>query len=293
MLKLRGSYVALVTPFTQDDKVNYDLLRELVDWHVEQGTDGLVPVGTTGESPTLTYEEHEKVVETVVKAADGRIPVVAGAGSNCTREAVHLTEHAKAVGADGALIVMPYYNKPTQAGMIAHYERLAEVGLPIVIYNIPGRSGVNMLPPTFERLSKLDMIVGVKEASGNINQISEVVMVTKGRCDVMSGDDSMTLPLLAVGGTGVISVIANLVPAKMSRLVKAWEEGKREEALALHQELYPLGQAMLSLETNPGPVKAAMDLCGKPAGHVRLPLANLSDENKAKLKGILKENGLL
>ena len=289
MLELRGSYVALVTPFTQDDQVNYDLLREMVDWHVEQGTDGLVPVGTTGESPTLTYEEHEKVVETVVKAADGRVPVLAGAGSNCTREAVHLTEHAKKIGADGALIVMPYYNKPTQAGMIAHYERLNEVGLPLVIYNIPGRSVVNMEPATFEKLAPLENIVGVKEASGNINQISEIVMRTKGHCAVMSGDDSMTLPLLSVGGTGVISVIANVVPAQMSRMVKAWEEGNASEALELHQKLFFLGKNMLSLETNPGPVKAAMEMCGMPAGHVRLPLANLSDENKAKLRAILKE----
>ena len=293
MLELRGSYVALVTPFTADDTVNYPLIRELVDWHVEQGTDGLVPVGTTGESPTLTYEEHEKVIETVVQAAAGRIPVLAGTGSNSTREAVHMTTHAKNVGADGALIVMPYYNKPTQTGLIAHFERLAEIGLPLVIYNIPGRTAVNMLPATFEHLSHLDAIVGVKEASGDINQVSEVVMATKGRCAVMSGDDAMTLPLLSVGGTGVISVIANVVPSKMAALVRAWRDGQAAEALALHQELFFLGKSMLSLETNPGPVKAALALCGRPVGTVRPPLASLNEANTAKLKDLLAEHGLI
>ena len=293
MLELRGSYVALVTPFTEDDQVNYGLIRDLVDWHIEQGTDGLVPVGTTGESPTLTYEEHEKVIETVVKAADGRVPVVAGTGSNSTREAVHMTKHAKSVGVDGALIVLPYYNKPTQAGLILHFEMLNEIGLPLVIYNIKGRTGINMEPPTFEKLSHLENVIGVKEASGDINQISEVVMATKGRCAVMSGDDSMTLPLLSVGGVGVISVIANIIPTEMAALVKAWEDGDRDKALELHQKLFYLGKNMLSLETNPGPVKAAMEMLGKKVGKVRLPLATLDEANKSALKKVLADFGLL
>jgi len=293
MLSLRGSYVALVTPFTPDDRVNHALLRELVEWHVEQGTNGLVPVGTTGESPTLTYEEHEAVIETVAEAAAGRLPVLAGTGSNSTREAVHMTRHAKMVGADGALIVLPYYNRPSQAGLIAHIERLNEVGIPIVIYNIPSRTGVNMEPETFEKLSHLEQVVGIKEASGNINQMSEVVIRTKGRCAVMSGDDALTLPLLAVGGTGVISVIANLVPGEMAHMVRAWEEGRREEALALHQRLFWLAKAMLSLETNPGPIKEAMVMAGHAVGHVRPPLAPLSTANREKLRELLRQMGLI
>ncbi len=293
MLSLRGSYVAIVTPFTSDDHVNHALLRDLVEWHIAEGTDGIVPVGTTGESPTLDYKEHEAVIETVVEAVGGRIPVLAGTGSNSTREAVHMTQHAKMVGADGALIVLPYYNRPSQTGLIRHIERLNEVGIPLVIYNIPGRTGINMEPPTFEKLSHLENVVGVKEASGSINQMSEVVLVTKGRCAVMSGDDSLTLPLLSVGGTGVISVIANIVPSEMSRLVKAWEDGNREEALQLHQRLFLLGKAMLSLETNPGPVKEAMVMLGRDVGHVREPLAPLSDESRGKLREILESMDLL
>ncbi len=293
MLALRGSYVALVTPFTQDDRVNHALLRELVEWHIEQGTSGLVPVGTTGESPTLTYEEHEAVIETVVKAADGRIPILAGTGSNSTREAVHMTHHAKMVGADGALIVLPYYNRPSQAGLIGHITALNDVGIPLVIYNIPSRTGINMEPSTFEKLSHLENVVGVKEASGNINQMSEVVMVTAGRCAVMSGDDALTLPLLAVGGTGVISVIANIVPNEMASLVSAWERGDRAEALRLHQRLFRIAKATLSLETNPGPIKEAMSMLGYDVGKVRQPLAPLSAENREKLRAVLVEMGLL
>ncbi len=293
MLSLRGSYVALVTPFAADDRVNHAMIRDLVEWHIEQGTNGLVPVGTTGESPTLNYEEHEAVIETVVEAADGRVPVLAGTGSNSTREAVHMTNHAKHVGADGALIVLPYYNRPSQAGLIAHFERLNDVEFPLVMYNIPSRTGINMEVPTFERLSHLEYVVGVKEASGNINQMSEVVMATEGRCAVMSGDDALTLPLLSVGGTGVISVIANLVPRKMSMLVQAWEEGRVADALELHQWLFPLGKAMLSLETNPGPVKEAMNMTGHDVGKVRQPLAPLSEENHGKLRALLEEMGMV
>ena len=293
MLSLRGSYVALVTPFTADDRVNHALLRDLVEWHIEQGTNGLVPVGTTGESPTLTYEEHESVIETVVDAANGRIPVVPGTGSNSTREAVHMTQHAKMVGADGALIVLPYYNRPSQTGLVAHIERLNDVGIPLVIYNIPSRTGINMEPVTFEKISHLENVVGVKEASGNMNQISEVVIRTKGRCAIMSGDDSFTLPLLAVGGTGVISVIANIVPREMAGLVRAWDEGRIEDALEIHQRLFDLGKNMLSLETNPGPIKEAMAILGHAVGQVRPPLAPLSPENRKKLEVVLKNMGLL
>ena len=293
MLPLHGSYVALVTPFTPDDRVNHALLRDLVEWHVEQGTNGLVPTGTTGESPTLSYEEHECVIETVVEAAGGRIPVLAGTGSNSTREAIHMTQHAKMVGADGALIVLPYYNRPSQAGLVAHIERLNEIGMPLVIYNIPSRTGINMEPDTFETLSHLEFVVGVKEASGNINQMSEVVMRTAGRCTVMSGDDALTLPLLSVGGTGVISVIANLVPREMAGLVQAWEQGRWKDALEIHQRLFPLGKAMLALETNPGPIKEAMAMTGHSVGSVRQPLAPLSQENRAKLRALLEKMGLL
>src|SRR5450631_966902 len=233
-----GLTVAIITPF-KDGQVDYDALRKLVDWHVEQGTDCLAPAGTTGESPTLDHEEHEKVVAVVTEAARGRIKIMAGTGSNSTREAIRLTKAAKKAGADGALMVGPYYNKPTQEGYFRHFATVAEaVDLPIVLYNIPGRTGSNMLPETIARLAKLPAIVAVKEATGSLDQASAIAAL----CDltILSGDDSLTLPLLSIGGRGVVSVVGNIVPRDMKALLNAFEAGNLAEALSWHRKLFPL-----------------------------------------------------
>jgi len=286
-----GMLVALVTPF-KNGQVDYAAIERLVDWHVEQGTDGLVPVGTTGESPTVDIAEHQKIVKTVVERAAGRIPVVAGTGGNATAEAIHLTRYAKDVGADGSLQVCPYYNKPTQEGLYRHFAAIAEaVDLPMVLYNIPGRTGVSLAPVTIARLAELPQVVAVKEATGSIDQASEILA----QCDlvVLSGDDSLTLPLMAVGAHGVISVVGNLVPKDVKRLTDAMLAGDVATAREAHRRLFPLCRAMF-IETNPIPVKTAMKMVGLlESDEKRLPMTDLTPEHAEALKEALEAYGLL
>src|SRR3954469_1161092 len=280
-----GLSVAIVTPF-KNGEVDYRELNKLVDWHVEQGTDCLVPVGTTGESPTLDHEEHERVIAAVCERARGRIKVMPGTGSNSTREAIRLTKFAKRAGADGALSVGPYYNKPTQEGYYRHFAAVAEaVELPIVLYNIPGRTGSNILPETIARLAQLPPIVAIKEATGSMDQASQIAAL----CDltILSGDDSLTLPLLSIGARGVVSVVGNIVPRDMKALVAAFEAGKFPEALRWHRRLFTLCRGLLGLATNPIPIKAALKLLGRGNGELRLPMCPLDNAGEAKLRQTL------
>lgn len=286
-----GLTVALITPF-RNGEVDYDALGRLVDWHVEQGTDCLAPVGTTGESPTLDHEEHERVIATVVERARGRIKIMPGTGSNSTKEALRLTRFAKKAGANGALMVGPYYNKPTQEGYYRHFATVAEsVDLPIVLYNIPGRTGSNITPETIARLARLPQIVAVKEATGSMDQASAILAL----CDltILSGDDSLTLPLLSIGGRGVISVVGNIVPRDMKALLAAFEAGKLAEAQAWHKKLFPLCRDMLGAATNPIPIKTAMKFLGRDTGELRLPMCPMDAAGEAKLRETLKAYGLL
>jgi len=286
-----GSLVALVTPFN-DGEVDYETLRELVNLQVQSGTDGLVPVGTTGESPTLSHEEHKEVIKVVVEEADGRVPVIAGAGSNSTDEAVDLAGYAKEVGADGTLQVLPYYNKPTQEGLYQHFATIArEVDLPMVLYNIPGRCGVNMTAETMARLAQLENIVAVKEASGQLDQVSQIAISCG--LTILSGDDSLTLPIASVGGKGVVSVVANIVPTDVKALTDAILEGDFATALRWHKKLFPLSKAMLSLATNPIPIKAAMAMLNMCSDELRLPMTPLDAEQEAMIRQSLKDYGLL
>jgi 4-hydroxy-tetrahydrodipicolinate synthase len=285
-----GSFVALVTPF-RDGAVDYKALAELIEFQIKGGTNGLLPCGTTGESATLSHEEHDRVVEFVVEKAAGRVPVIAGSGSNCTREALRLTRHAKDSGADGALLITPYYNKPTQRGLYSHYEHIAkEVDIPIVIYNVPGRTGVSIAPETVASLAKLPNIVAIKEASGSLEQISRIVS----RCDiaVLSGDDSLTFPIMALGGRGVVSVVANILPGPVAEMVSSCLEKDFESARTLHYELYQMSR-VLFVETNPIPVKAALAMMGRIAEEYRLPLCRMGDENRAGLERILRDYELI
>ncbi len=286
-----GLTVALITPF-KNGQVDFEALRKLVDWHVAEGTDCLAPCGTTGESPTLDHEEHEKVVAVVCEQARGRIKVMAGTGSNSTREAIRLTKAAKKAGADGALMVGPYYNKPTQDGYYKHFAAVAEaVELPIVLYNIPGRTGSNMLPETIAKLAKLPPIVAVKEATGSMDQASAIAAL----CDItlLSGDDSLTLPLMSIGGRGVVSVVGNLVPRDMKAMLTAWEAGKLADAIKWHYKLFALCKDMLGLATNPIPIKTAMKMLGRDTGELRLPMCAMDAASDAKLRGTLAAYGLL
>jgi len=288
----RGSIVALVTPF-KNGKVDEKGLCDLVEFHVKNGTSAILPCGTTGESATLSHEEHKLVVEIVVKAANGRIPVIAGTGSNSTYEALMLTSHAKEIGADGALLICPYYNRPTQKGLYMHFKEVADrVDIPQIIYNIPSRTGVNILPETVARLAEHKNIVGIKEASGNLDQVSEIVRLCGKDFDVLSGDDSLTLPIMSVGGKGVISVAANIVPRKVADLVESFDNGDIKKAMEIHHELYPLFKALF-IETNPIPVKTAMGMMGMISDEMRLPMCEMSEENKKKLESVLKSYGLL
>lgn len=285
-----GSIVALVTPF-KDGLVDCDKLAELVEYHIKNGTNAIVPCGTTGESPTLSHEEHEKVISKVVEVSNGRVPVIAGTGSNNTSEALRLTRYAKSAGADGALMITPYYNKPTQEGLYRHFKSIAdEVDIPIVIYNVPSRTGVSITPETVARLCEMKNIVAIKEASGNIDQTSHILQL----CDitVLSGDDSLTLPILSVGGKGVISVVANILPREVSEMVSKYLNGMVEESRKIHLKLFPICKAMF-IETNPIPIKTAMKLIGKLNGEMRLPLCDMSEGHEKQLLGVLKENGLL
>ena len=289
-----GAYTAMVTPFDRDEKVDEDGLRANVKFQIERGIQGLVPMGTTGECATLSYEEHNRVVEVVVDAAKGKVPVLAGTGSNSTWEALMLTKHAKEIGADGALLVVPYYNKPTQAGLYAHFKRLAEeVDIPQVIYNIPSRTGVNMLPETMAKLAKLKNIVGVKEASGDMKQVARIIELTRGQdFMVTSGNDSDTLDVMKLGGVGVISVASNIIPEQIVELVKVAGKGDFKRAKELHDKLTPLFKALF-IETNPAPVKTAMNWMGMAAGGLRLPLVEMEPENQKKLRKVLADMKLV
>jgi len=289
----RGSIVALVTPFDPEGRIDERRLAELVEWHAAEGTAGVVPCGTTGESATLTPEEHGRVVEVTVEAAAGRIPVIAGTGSNATAEALEFTRHAKAAGADGALLITPYYNKPTQDGLFEHFALIArEVDIPQVLYNVPSRTSVNMLPETVERLCALDNVVAIKEATGSVQVTGEIVRRCGDRIAVLSGDDFANLGLLAMGAVGAISVTANIVPAPMAAVFDAWDRGDLKEARRLHYGLLPLHTAMFT-ETNPIPVKAALAMMGRIGPTLRLPLTELSAANHKALKATLAEHGLV
>jgi len=286
-----GCTVALVTPF-KDGAIDEPALRRLVDWQIAQGTPVLSPVGTTGEAPTLTHDEHERVIAVVVEAAAGRAKVMAGTGSNSTAEAIRLTRFAARAGADGALLVAPYYNRPNQEGMFRHFAAIAEVvDLPLVLYNIPARTGRNVEPETIERLSAIGPIVAVKEAAGSLDQVSELVVRTD--LTILSGDDSLTLPMLAVGAEGVVSVIGNLVPRDVMALLEAFASSRTEVARDLHQRLFPLCRDLLGLAPNPIPVKTALSLLGRGNGELRLPLCPLDNRSNELLIKSLTSYGLL
>ena len=289
----QGSFVAMVTPF-RNGKVDEAKLRELVEFHVAHGTDGLIPCGTTGESPTLNHDEHHRVVEIVIEAARGRIRVIAGTGSNSTAEAIEMTKHAERAGAAGALVVNPYYNKPTQEGLYRHFRAVAEsVAIPVLLYNIQSRTAINVETDTLARLARdVKNIVGVKEASGSLDQMSQVIAACGPDFSVLSGDDNITLPLLAIGGSGVVSVIANIVPRETADLVHAALEGDWKRARDLHYRLFPLARAAF-LETNPIPIKEAMAMAGMLEPEFRLPMCRMSDANREKLRAILKPYGLI
>jgi len=291
MSMFRGTYVALVTPF-KNGKVDFSTLERLVEFHVGAGIAGIVPCGTTGESPTLSHKEHDQVIEEVVKFARGRIHVMAGTGSNATDEAIELTQHAERAGADSTLQVSPYYNKPTQDGLYHHFKAIAEAtSLPVVLYNIPGRCAVEIATDTIVRLAEIKTIAAVKHATGSMDGASEL----RTRCglDILSGDDSMTLPLMSIGGTGVISVIANVIPKDMKALTDAALAGDFKTAEQWHRKTFALAKGMLSMATNPIPVKAAMDMLGMCEGELRLPMYPMNEALKAKLRQMAVEYGLL
>ncbi len=289
----QGSFVALVTPF-RNGKLDEAKVRELVELHASHGTDGIVPCGTTGESPTLSHDEHKRVVEVVIEAARGRLKVVAGTGSNSTAEAIDLTRHAERAGAAGALVVNPYYNKPTQDGLYRHFRAVAEtVAIPILVYNIQSRTAVNVETATLERLVRdVKNVAGVKEASGSLDQMSQVIAACGPDFSVLSGDDNLTLPLLAIGGHGVVSVIANILPRETAEMVHAALEGDWKRARDLHYRLFPLARAAF-LETNPIPIKEAMAMAGMLEPEFRLPMCRMSDANRERLRAILTQYALV
>jgi 4-hydroxy-tetrahydrodipicolinate synthase len=284
--------VAIVTPF-KNDQIDENALRELIEFQISNGTDAIVPCGTTGESATLSHEEHDRVIEITIDAVKKRVPVIAGTGSNNTTEALRLTKHAYEAGADGALIVCPYYNRPTQEGLYQHFKAIAEsVPMPIIPYNIASRTGVNMTPEMVAKLSKIKNIVGIKEASGSIKQMSDIINLCGKDFAVLSGDDIFTLPLMAIGGAGIISVVSNVAPADMAGLVDAFFAGDMSRAKALHYKMNALID-VLFIEVNPIPVKAALALMGKIEYELRLPLCKMSDANYEKLKKVMVNYGLI
>lgn len=287
----QGSFPALITPFGDDFEIDFDAYGRLIDFHLENGTDGIVPCGCSGEAATLSHDEQKKLIRFAVERVAGKIPVVAGTGSNNTKEAVGLTRYAKEVGCDGALLITPYYNKPTPAGQIAHYTTVAEeAGIPIMLYNVPGRTGTKISPETIAALSKVPNIVSVKEACGSVDQVSQIL----GQCDinVMSGDDSLTLPMMVVGAKGVVSVAANVIPGIMSELCAAANAGDYDKARELHYKILPLTTALF-FETNPMPVKAALAKMGMIKNTLRLPLVPMTDESASRLDPVLKDLGLI
>lgn len=288
-----GITVAIVTPFKSNGDLDEDALRKLVEFHVEQGTDALAPVGTTGESPTLTHDEHDQVIRVVCEQAGGRIKVMAGTGSNSTAEAVRLTQAAKENGADGALVVAPYYNKPMQEGFFQHFDAIAKQGgLPVVVYNIPSRSAKNIEPETIVRMAESSKnIVAVKEATGSMDQASQILNLSD--LTVLSGDDSLTLPLMSLGGSGVVSVVGNIVPQDVKKMITAFNAGDLATAQEWHHKLFPLCRDLLGLATNPIPIKAAMQELGRDTGAVRLPMTQLEDSQREDLKRTLSNYGLI
>jgi 4-hydroxy-tetrahydrodipicolinate synthase len=289
----KGSIVAIVTPF-KDGKVDEKTFRSLIEFQIKNKTSGIVPCGTTGESATLSFAEHERVIEITIDQVKGRVPVIAGTGSNSTEEAIKLTKHAAKAGADASLQVSPYYNKPTQKGLYEHFKAIAEaVDIPIILYNIASRTGVNIEPETVAKLARdCKNIVGIKEASGNLEQMSRIKALCPKDFVLLSGDDSLTLPILSIGGKGVISVVANIVPKDVAEMISAFEKNEIKKAQKLHYKLLPLIKAMF-IETNPIPVKTAMGLLGMCSPELRLPLCAMSQENLEKLKKVLREYGLL
>jgi 4-hydroxy-tetrahydrodipicolinate synthase len=293
MSKFRGAFVAIVTPF-QDGRIDEQGLVDLIEFQIANGTHGIVPCGTTGESATMSHEEHHRVVELTIKTAAGRVPVLAGTGSNSTEESIELTKHAKAAGADGALMITPYYNKPSQEGLYQHFKAVAEaVDISIILYNVPSRTSVNMLPETVARCAAIPNIVGIKEATASLHQISEVIRLCPTDYAVLSGDDFTSMPTVTVGGTGVISVTSNIAPKEMASMMDAALAGDYARARELHYRLFPLMKAMF-LDTNPVPAKTALALMGKiKTGAVRLPLYEMSEAGLGKLKTALTSQGLL
>jgi len=287
-----GVHTALVTPL-KGNEVDEEALANMVELQISAGINGLIPCGSTGESATLSHSEHRKVVEIVVATARGRVPVIAGTGSNSTLEAVELTQHAKEAGADGALLISPYYNKPTQEGIVRHYDQVASATtLPLIVYNIPGRTASNILPNTLARIAEIENVVAVKEASGDLEQMSQAIAACRSEFTFLSGDDALTLPLMSVGGHGVISTTSNVAPAEMVSLVQSFNSGDLQGAREMHYRLLPLIEAMFS-ETNPIPVKAAQALRGLCEEEIRLPLLPISSDNRERLRISLKEFGLL
>lgn len=288
----KGSMVAIVTPF-KNGELDETKLKELIEFQIKNGTKVIVPCGTTGESPTLSHQEHDRVIDITVKTVNGRVPVIAGTGSNSTAEALRLTKHAKSAGADGALVITPYYNRPTQRGLYEHYMKLADsVDIPMIVYNVPSRTGTDILPETLAKLSEHPNIAGLKEATGQVKRASQAVNMCGEDFVVLSGDDVNTLPIMAVGGKGVISVAANVAPARVAEMCDSFLEGDSDKALEIHHELLQLF-IDLFLETNPIPVKTALKLMGILNGEMRLPLAPMSPQNSEKLENTLRKCNLL
>lgn len=287
-----GSGTAIVTPFA-NGKVDFETLGKLIETQIKSGIKVLVPCGTTGESATLAYEEHDQVIKFCVQKANKRVKILAGTGSNSTDEAITLTQYAKNAGADGALLITPYYNKPTQEGMYLHFKKIAEtVDIPQILYNVPGRTSVNLLPETVIRLSKVKNIVGIKEASGNLEQVSQIVQHTTGDFAVLSGEDSLTFPILALGGKGVISVVSNIIPVDVAAMIAAFQKGDMDKARELHFKMFELMKAMF-IETNPIPVKTAMEIMGLCSAEMRLPLSPMAESSIQKLKKVMKDYRLV
>jgi 4-hydroxy-tetrahydrodipicolinate synthase len=293
MAIFQGAGVAIVTPMKENEEVNYDKLEELINWQIDEGTDAIIIAGTTGESSTLSMEEHKDVIEAAVRFTNHRVPVVAGTGSNCTRTAIQLSQEAEEAGADGLLIVTPYYNKATQAGLVQHYSRIAQsVKTPIIMYNVPGRTGCNLLPETVATLFEQESnIVGLKEATGNMAQASKTMYLTDGKLDMYSGEDGLVVPLMSIGAVGVISVWSNIAPKKVHQMCQSFFDGDLDTARRLQREALPLVDALFS-EVNPIPVKTALNLMGKEAGPLRSPMSEMGEAAKQKLVQAMKAYGL-
>lgn len=289
---LKGVFTAMVTPF-RDGRIDWERLRANVAFQIEKGIDGLVPVGTTGESPTLSHDEHHEVIECIVEAAGGKVKVIAGTGSNATDEALDLTRHAQSVGVDAALVVNPYYNKPTQEGLYRHFSQIADLGLPVVLYNIPGRTAITLAPSTIARLAEHPNVVAIKEATADMDTASQIVAsCDMSRFSILSGDDSLTLPLMSIGAKGVISVLSNLIPDRVRKLTEAALDDDFVTARGVHEALFALFKVMF-IETNPIPIKTAMMLASMDSGEMRLPLCEMSGEHRAALERALFEYEVL